>query len=210
MVRATTAPAPHVGRAFLRPRLVPTGLRAPRIGTRAVRFVLVRTTADRLAPVQIALVVRVRMVVRIVLVVRVRMVVRIVLVVRVRMVVRIVLVVRVQMVVRIALVVRARPAGSDVILVRTLASSAPVVQAPSGRPRAALVGRCPLPISARSLSRTSVGPSPSVSRLRLRRGNVSNGSMKARCARRPVRPPSALPPRMCPVAVRPEPSYHQR
>ena len=110
----------------------------------------------------------------------------------------------------IVLAEAALPVGSAAIRVRTLAWNVPAVRVPSARHHAALAAQCLLPISARSSSRTSAGQSPSASRLRRRRGNVSNGSMKARCARRQPGPHSAQPPTTRLVAAHLVPNCHQR
>ena len=137
-----------------------------------------------LVQVRIVLVGRVLTAIRIVLVGRVLMVVRIVLVGRVLTAIRIVLVGRVLMVVRIVLVGRDPLVGSGVTRVRTLVWSVLVAPAPSARRRAVLVARCRLPISGRSLSRTSGGQSRSAWRRHRRHGSASSGLMKDPCARR--------------------------
>ena len=196
---------------------------------RAIQIVLVGP-----APLvaQIVLVGPVRTAIRIVLVGPVPMVAQIVLVGPVRTAIRIVPVGPAPLVARIVLVGRAQtatdrvarvlkvrqivlvaaalPVGSAAIRVRTLAWNVPAVRVPSARHHAALAAQCLLPISARSSSRTSAGQSPSASRLRRRRGNVSNGSMKARCARRQPGPHSAQPPTTRLVAAHLVPNCHQR
>ncbi len=176
-------------------------------GRRAIQIVLVGPVRRA---IRIVLVGPVPMVARIVLVGPVRTAIRIVLAGRVLMAVQIVRVPRVPTVGSIVRVADALPVGSAAIRALTLVWSVPAVRVPSARHHAALAAQCLLPISARSSSRTSAGQSPSASRLRRRRGYVSNGSMKARCARRQPRPHSAQPPTTRLVAAHLVPNCHQR
>jgi len=164
--RGTTARARRGVQATLRHRRALTGRVAPRVDTRVVRQIQGKRTPARLDSAAIVCVVRVLMADQIVREVRV---------------LRAVLIERVVLApMEIDLADRGQVGDSGATRVRTRVSSGRAVRAQSDPCHAALGGRCRPLTSVRSSSRTSGGPSPSVSKRHLRRGSASSGSTRAR------------------------------